>query len=259
MSTTHFPLPASGAPAKSAASGAGMALALVTVAAALVINLLVWRTDLGLVVILSAIVVSSAGAVFILQGVTRHHPHARFGMANTVTVARGAIAAILTGIAAELALGATLSTLAVYALLAATGLSLALDGIDGWLARRQGLCSDFGARFDMEVDALTILALAVLAVLLGKAGIWTLAIGLMRYAFLGAGVLWPRLAAPLPPSFRRKAVCVVQYAALIIMLVPAVPVPASSLTGAAALAALAFSFATDVRWLLTRTPDTARP
>ena len=39
-------------------------------------------------------------------------------------------------------------------------LLLALDGLDGWAARRQGLVSAFGARFDMEVDALLILALA---------------------------------------------------------------------------------------------------
>ena len=39
----------------------------------------------------------------------------------------------------------------------------ALDGVDGWLARRSGIASAFGARFDMEIDALLILVLAVLA------------------------------------------------------------------------------------------------
>jgi multidrug efflux pump subunit AcrA (membrane-fusion protein) len=38
-----------------------------------------------------------------------------------------------------------------------------LDGVDGWLARRHEIASRFGARFDMEVDALLILALSVLA------------------------------------------------------------------------------------------------
>ena len=36
------------------------------------------------------------------------------------------------------------------------------------------------------------------------------ALGLMRYAFVAAGWRWPALARPLPPSLRRKAVCVLQ-------------------------------------------------
>ena len=36
-----------------------------------------------------------------------------------------------------------------------------LDGADGWLARRSGVSSAFGARFDGEVDAFLILALSV--------------------------------------------------------------------------------------------------
>jgi phosphatidylglycerophosphate synthase len=39
---------------------------------------------------------------------------------------------------------------------------LALDGLDGWLARRFGLASAYGARFDMEVDGFLILVLALL-------------------------------------------------------------------------------------------------
>ena len=38
-----------------------------------------------------------------------------------------------------------------------------LDGVDGRLARKYGASSRFGARFDMEVDAVLICVLALLA------------------------------------------------------------------------------------------------
>ena len=46
-------------------------------------------------------------------------------------------------------------------LLGLSAVALALDGVDGWWARRTGTCSAFGARFDMEVDAFLILVLSV--------------------------------------------------------------------------------------------------
>ena len=38
--------------------------------------------------------------------------------------------------------------------------------------------------------------------------------GLLRYAFVAAGWLWPWLRAPLPPSRRRQTICVVQIVGL---------------------------------------------
>ena len=49
---------------------------------------------------------------------------------------------------------------------------------------RSNEASSFGARFDMETDALLILVLAALVWQHGKAGPWILAAGLMRYAFV---------------------------------------------------------------------------
>ena len=48
------------------------------------------------------------------------------------------------------------------------------DVLDGWLARRHGTAADFGARFDMETDALLILLLSVLCLRYDKAGAWIL-------------------------------------------------------------------------------------
>ena len=81
-----------------------------------------------------------------------------------------------------------------------------------------------------------------------------LALGLMRYAFVVAGWIWPRLARPLPPSLRRKAVCVLQLVVLAALISPPLVPPVSAGLAAAALAALAWSFAVDLAWLVRSRP-----
>jgi len=98
-----------------------------------------------------------AGAV-VLARLGRFHPHARFGLANGVTLLRAGGTAVFAALALEPALLA--DPRAAWAAFAGACLLLALDGLDGLAARRQGLASAFGARFDMEVDAGLILALA---------------------------------------------------------------------------------------------------
>jgi phosphatidylglycerophosphate synthase len=182
-----------------------------------------------------------------LGRITETHPHDRFGAANRVTLARAGGAALFCGLALEPAILADPAVAWI-----ATGAALALlllDGLDGYLARRSSLASAFGARFDMETDALLILALAALAWGTGKTGVWVLGLGLMRYAFVLAGLLRPRLARPLPPSWRRKAVCVFQIAVLTALLAPVVTQPIAAPLAALAVAILAWSFAIDLRWL----------
>jgi phosphatidylglycerophosphate synthase len=185
--------------------------------------------------------------VMVIDGLGGHHPHARFGLGNGITLLRGGGAAVFAALALEPGLVA--GGAAWWALAAAVGL-LALDGLDGWAARRQGVVSAFGARFDMEVDALLILALSGLAAGLGKAGAWVIGLGLLRYGFVLAGWLAPRLAQPLSPSRRRQAVCVLQVVVLGLMLAPPVMPPVSVALAAVAFAALVWSFAADVAWLL---------
>lgn len=177
------------------------------------------------------------------------HPPDRFGGANVITLFRAAGAALLGGAALA---GQVPGPAASWGFALASAALLALDGIDGWLARRSGLASAFGARFDMEVDALTGLALALLVWQMDKAGPWVLALGFMRYAFLGLGWVRPAFAAPLAPSWRRKAVCVAQLAALTLLLAPPIAPPLSSAIAAAALGLLAWSFARDLRRLARR-------
>jgi phosphatidylglycerophosphate synthase len=101
----------------------------------------------------------------------------------------------------------------------------------------------------MEVDALLILALSVLAWRHGKAGAWVVVSGLLRYAFVAAGAMAPWLRAPLAPSRRRQTICVLQIAALTLVMAPAIQPPISTVLAAAALATLSYSFLVDTLWL----------
>jgi phosphatidylglycerophosphate synthase len=92
-------------------------------------------------------------------------------------------------------------------------LAIVLDGVDGWVARRTGTASAFGARFDMEVDAFLILVLSVHVA--GGAGGWVLLIGAARYLLLGAAIALPWLRASLPPRPWCKVVAVIQGAVLV--------------------------------------------
>lgn len=111
----------------------------------------------------------------------RWTPAGTFGRANGVTAAR---------IGLLLALPATASV-GPAALIGLSLLILALDGLDGWLARRHGQTSEFGAFFDKETDALFLLLLCGLAAFRGPLPSWILGAGLLRYGFVGVLFLLP--------------------------------------------------------------------
>jgi len=179
-----------------------------------------------------------------------------FGAANWVTLIRTLTAlALLLFAVGKLWCGAPVAGGERWAIVVAASIALALDGLDGYLARRLGQASSFGARFDMETDALAMLSLAVAAWAAGQAGPWVLTSGAMRYIFVGAGLLWPVWAAPLPPRKRRQTLCVSQLIALIIALAPFVPAAVGSAVCLAGLILLGYSFGVDLVWLASR----ARP
>ncbi|CAM3906446.1 CDP-alcohol phosphatidyltransferase family protein [Vreelandella rituensis] len=167
------------------------------------------------------------------------------GWANRVTLLRGILILLLT---AALFSPDSFEARRLTWLGMAT-LALLLDGLDGWVARRQGCQSELGARFDMELDAFFILVLCLGLVIADITGVWVMLIGLMRYAFVLSGHAWPWLKASLPESFRRKAVCVWQIMTLLVALLPFMPSDIALLLVSSALAALMVSFALDIRWL----------
>jgi phosphatidylglycerophosphate synthase len=192
-----------------------------------------------------AAVVYAGGAAVVGDFLRRTYPHRSLGLCNVVTLARLVIVAAL---AAALFAGGV----GAWAFVGLAGVALALDGVDGWLARRHGLASSFGARFDMETDAALALVLALHALAIGAAGPVVLVLGVMRYAFVAAAAVLPWLNGPLPERFSRKAVCVVQIGALIAIQVPGMPAAFTSALVAVASAALVWSFAVDIAHLWRR-------
>jgi phosphatidylglycerophosphate synthase len=182
-----------------------------------------------------------------LSRLGRHHPFDRLGLANGITAFRALLMSLVAGAVGE----SGGDELALAAGLTALGATI-LDGADGRAARRSGMASPFGARFDMEVDALLMLALAVLVYQFQKAGGWVLASGLLRYAFVAAGWRLPWMRRALPPSRRRQVVCVIQLAGLMLAIAPFVPVPLSVWIAAASLTVLTWSFGVDIIWLWRR-------
>ena len=188
-------------------------------------------------------------AALVLAGLRRSGLRAPFGLANTVTLARSGMIAVLLGFAATTASPESpLWWLAVA--LAAT--ALLLDGVDGWIARRSGRVTAFGARFDMEVDAAFALVAALVLWQADKTGAWVLLVGSLRYLFMLAGFLYAPLRRPLPASQRRRAVCALQGALFCAALAPIVSPMAAAILVAMALAATALSFAADLVWLWRR-------
>ncbi|MGM0767407.1 MAG: CDP-alcohol phosphatidyltransferase family protein [Pseudomonadota bacterium] len=181
--------------------------------------------------------------------VIRYWPANRdFGWANRATLLRGSLVITLISLAPFVSqLGNGLWLYGALCLLA-----LILDGVDGTIARKTRTQTAFGARFDMELDALFILGLCGAVLALGKTGPWVLALGLMRYGFVIAALILPFLNQPLPESFRRKTVCVWQVATLMVAVLPITSPVFASWTLAAALVLLIHSFVTDVRWLYHR-------
>jgi phosphatidylglycerophosphate synthase len=190
------------------------------------------------------VAVFSAVMLLAIMWVATHHPFERFGPANQVTTARAALVALVASLIGEPVMCEAAMLAAAVSLVVTL-----LDGLDGQLARRTGIASAFGARFDMETDAALILVLAVLAWQNGKAEAWVLLSGLLRYLFITAGWCWPWMRKPLPSSQRGKVICVVQVVVLVVALVPIVTPPRSAALAAFGLVALSYSFLVDTWWL----------
>ena len=203
-----------------------------------------WFLELSRLFPLKSMLILGIGATLIVPLAERYLASDSFGSANRVTLARGAITSLLLALIGE----SPTSAGAWFAVILAS-LVVTLDGVDGWLARTRGDSSDFGARFDMEIDALLIFGTAALAWQYGKAGPWILAAGLMRYLFVASSYLLPWMRRRLPRSRRRQTICVVGALSLTLCLVPPLLPPISDVVALAGLALLSSSFAIDVAWL----------
>lgn len=144
-----------------------------------------------------------------------------FGVANAVTLVRGALYAVVAGFAVV----PPATTLAwVPALCYGTG--VVLDNLDGTVARTVGQETDIGRRLDMAFDTFGFVAAPLVAVLWGLLPVWYLAISAARYVFRGA--VWLRRVrglpvGDLPDSDLGKYLAGVQMVFVTVALVPPVP------------------------------------
>ncbi len=181
------------------------------------------------------------GGFFSVLLMRRGFPHALLGFGNLTTILR---LAIISALLAPLAAVAW-----TWAVVVVATLALVLDGVDGWLARREGRVSSFGARLDMEVDSAFAMVLALNAWATGSTGVEVLLLGLPRYLFIATAQFLPWLNKSAPARFSGKVVCVVQLAALIALNAPIMPDFLVWPVMLAVMGALIWSFGHDIVWL----------
>jgi len=196
---------------------------------------------------LLAVALYVAMSVLLLAKLPPGFPGSGLGPANRLTLAR---ATLVLPLAPASVLSGEFTGVGYWWIVGLSTVALALDGLDGPLARRTGTESAFGARFDMELDAFLLLVLSVLVWQSGKAGSWVLLVGALRYLFVFGGLVWPPLRGALPPSMRRKVVCVVQGIVLVVCLGPVIPSTPAVVFAASALLLLVYSFGVDTWWLV---------
>lgn len=140
----------------------------------------------------------------------RWTPQGPFGRANAVTALRAGLLVLLPLVEPSV-------------LIALSLLILATDGLDGWLARRGDLESEFGAFFDKETDALFLLLLCGIATVDDRLPVWILGAGLLRYAFVPLLFLLP---APEKTEERSSGARYVYGAMVLALLTAFLPYPA---------------------------------
>lgn len=165
------------------------------------------------------------------------------GPADRVTLLRAAFACGVAALVAD----SFAQPPAVAVLVSLAVVALVLDAVDGWVARHTRTASDFGARFDGEVDAFLILVVSVYVA--DAVGGWVLTIGLARYAFAVAGWGLPWMRGQLPPRYWRKVVAATQGIVLTLVAASVTPPWLTYAALGVALALLTESFGRDVLWL----------
>jgi phosphatidylglycerophosphate synthase len=166
-----------------------------------------------------------------------------FGPADLVTLTRATLACAVAGLVAASYQGRDVTS----TLVPITIVALAMDFVDGRVARRTGTASAYGGRLDGEADAFLILVLS--AFVAQDFGAWVLSMGIIRYAHAGATRLLPWMQRPLPPRYWRKVVAACVGIALTLAASGLAPVMLTwAVLGLAALL-LAESFGWDVVWL----------
>lgn len=185
-------------------------------------------------------------SIAITCGVVRHfwktqQSPGAFGPANTITLCRNFLVAVIINI--------LLFNYGPHESMLIASLSISIlimDGLDGYVARKLNICSDFGARFDMESDAFFILVLCIATISVYGAPYWIILIGAMRYLYVLGQYFYQPLNLPVRDRYSRKVFCVIQIVALVLPFTEVLQKGIWELLLLVSLMLLAFSFARDI-------------
>lgn len=164
--------------------------------------------------------------------------------ADLVTLGRGVLVVAVTALVAGtlLAGGPTRSWWVVLLAVPAW----ALDGLDGYVARRTRTVTQRGALLDSGVDGALVL---VLSLALAPVAPWAMVGGLLYPVFLLVQVGRPAWRRTLPHRTSRKIAGGALTGTLVVAAAPVWPALAVQVAAALAVAFVTWSFAVDVRWL----------
>jgi phosphatidylglycerophosphate synthase len=180
----------------------------------------------------------------LLAGAARRAGSTTLGPADLITLARSVL---VGGVAALVAQGIAGGVTPVVTLVVLAAVALALDGVDGQVARRTKTVSALGARFDMEVDSFLVLVLSIHAT--ASVTPWALAIGAMRYVYVAASWMRPWLRGALPTRYSAKVVAASAGVNLVVVAAGLLPHTLAVVLVLATLGAVSWSFGHGVAWL----------
>ena len=153
---------------------------------------------------------------------TAGKPLARlFGLANSLTLLRGALYAVVAGFVVVPS-----ATRLAWVPAMAYGGGVVLDKLDGTVARTLGQETTLGEGLDMAVDTFGFVAAPLVAVLWGRLPVWYLSLSAARYVYRG-GLAWrrhrDRPVFESPDSNLGKYLAGVQMVFLTVALTPTAP------------------------------------
>lgn len=224
-----------------------LALLIGLLAAVLVLAATAATAGLGELGLAVGLLVAASTNGLLVRGLDRSGA-TEVGLANAITLTRATLVAAIAALVADSL--ATPSAVRATAIVAFSVPALALDAVDGTVARRTGTVTAVGARFDMEVDAFLIMVLSLFVA--RSTGPWVLVIGVARYAFVALGVWLVWLRSPLPPRHWRKVVAAAAGVVLTFAALGIGPTAVTTLLLLGTAALLAESFGRDVLWLYGR-------
>lgn len=167
--------------------------------------------------------------------------------ADRITVGRGVLGIGCAVLVALVLLDARPAR--TWLLFGLAAVTVALDWVDGTVARATNTVTERGARWDREVDSAVLL---VLCLAVAETSPWALLIGAARYLFWLGGRVRPAWRGKLPFRQSRRWIAGYQGVALVIALAPVLPLWVGQVVTAVAAGLLVFSFGRDIVHLESR-------